>query len=50
MGTVQAAALGFPDLPVVVVPHPIGGLKPEEVRQKADQALDNVIRISIAAR
>jgi hypothetical protein len=33
----------MPDLPLVIVPHPIGGLSPEEVKAKADGIIDNVI-------
>ena len=38
-----AKSLGMPDLPLVIVPHPIGGLSPEEVKAKADGIIDNVI-------
>jgi hypothetical protein len=37
------ASLGMPSLPVVIVPHPIGGLKPDEVRAKADLILKDII-------
>lgn len=40
----EARALGMPDLPIVTVPHPVGGLLPEHVEKKADQALKEVIR------
>jgi hypothetical protein len=33
----------MPDLPMVIVPHPIGGLSPEEVKAKADGIVDAVI-------
>jgi hypothetical protein len=33
----------MPSLPVVIVPHPIGGLKPDEVRAKADLILKDII-------
>ena len=32
------------DLPFVVVPHPLGGISAEEVRKRADGAIDNIIR------
>ena len=39
-----AAGLGMPNLPLVVVPHPIGGISAEEVIAKADSILDKVIK------
>jgi hypothetical protein len=38
-----AKGLGMPDLPLVIVPHPIGGISAEEVTAKADQILDKLI-------
>ena len=38
------AGLGMPDLPLVIVPHPIGGISAEEVIAKADSILDNLIK------
>ena len=38
-----ATGLGMPNLPLVVVTHPIGGISPEEVKLKADSILDAVI-------
>ena len=35
--------MGMPDLPLVIVPHPVGGLSPEEVKAKADGIIDAVI-------
>jgi hypothetical protein len=34
----------MPHLPIVTVPHPLGGLPPGQVEKKADQALQEVIR------
>jgi hypothetical protein len=36
--------LGLPTLPIVTVPHPVGGLHPEQVEKKADQVLEDVIQ------
>jgi len=33
----------MPNLRIVVVPHPIGGVSLEEVQIKADSIVDNVI-------
>jgi hypothetical protein len=32
------------DLPIAIVSHPIGGLRPEEVLQKGDLIIEEVIR------
>ena len=39
-----AKGLGMADLPLVIVPHPIGGISAEEVTAKADGILDKVIK------
>jgi hypothetical protein len=31
------------DIPLVIVPHPVGGIGPEEVEAKADAVLDKVV-------
>jgi len=33
----------MPDLPLVVVSHPIGGISPEEVKIKADNIIEKII-------
>jgi len=38
-----AAADQIPDLAMAVMPHPIGGLTPEEVRAKADGVVGEVV-------
>ena len=40
-----STAKGLPSLPLVVVPHPLGGLAPEEVQAKADTAIDQVVQL-----
>jgi hypothetical protein len=40
-----SAAKGLPSLPLVIVPHPIGGLTPKEVQDKADGAIEQVLRL-----
>jgi hypothetical protein len=39
-----AKGMGMADLPLVIVPHPIGGIPAAEVIVKADAILDNVIK------
>ena len=34
----------MPTLPIVTVPHPVGGLSPGQVEKKADQALEDVVQ------
>ena len=40
----QAQALGMPGFQVIRVPHPVQNLTPEEVRQRAEQALEAVVQ------
>lgn len=39
-----AKAKGLSVLTLVVIPHPIGGLEPEKVREKADKSIDLVVK------
>ena len=39
---------GIPDYPFVVVPHPLGSLMPETLRERAVQAAPDVLRILLA--
>jgi hypothetical protein len=41
---VQARALGLPDVRRVIVPHPIQDATDEEMRAKAEAALDATLR------
>ena len=41
----EKEAFGAPDHPVLVVQHPIGTVKVEEVNKKADAAFDQLIEI-----
>ena len=52
MGTVEFEALarlearnrGLEALPLVLVPHPLGGIREDEVLRKAQLAIDPVVR------
>lgn len=44
LGKAEAQALGMANLPMVIVPHPIGGIDPKEVAKKADDAFEDVIK------
>ncbi|MCH9047156.1 MAG: hypothetical protein IIA40_13760 [SAR324 cluster bacterium] len=39
----ESKNLGMPDLAIAIVEHPIGGLKPDQVAQRAQAALEPVI-------
>ena len=43
LGRAQARVLGVPDLPLVMIQHPLGGLAIEDVKARADQAAPTVI-------
>jgi len=33
----------MPDLRLAIIPHPLGGLMPEEVKEKADRVVEGII-------
>ena len=39
---------GIPDYPFVVVPHPLGSLSAEQLRERAMQAAPEVLKILLA--
>jgi hypothetical protein len=39
---------GIPDFPYVVLPHPLGSLPAEQLRDRAAQATPDVLRILLA--
>jgi hypothetical protein len=41
----QAKTLRMPRLPMVIIPHPLGGLKPEEVAERAKIAFVETVKI-----
>ena len=45
LATQTANDLGLPDLRVVSVAHPIGGVEPDEIRRRADGVVDEVLRL-----
>jgi hypothetical protein len=44
----EKEAFGAPDHPVLVVQHPIGTVRIEEVNQKAEAAFDQLVNILLA--
>ena len=45
MGRASAEVAGLPDYPFALVPHPIGRLRPEELRARAEAALPQVLAL-----
>jgi hypothetical protein len=45
LGRAQAAALGNPELPIAVIPHPFGTRTREEVRDLARQCIGDVVTL-----
>ena len=39
----HARVLGRPEFQPVVIPHPLGGMEPEEVRKRAAAAEDQIV-------
>ena len=46
----EREAFGAPDHPVLVVQHPIGTVKIEEVNKKADAAFDKLVDILLESQ
>ena len=45
LGRAQARALGHPDLPIAVIAHPFGIRTRDEVRQIAEQCVEQIVRL-----
>jgi hypothetical protein len=46
MARTQARVFGEPDLSLLVVPHPLGGIPVDDVRARAESALPGLIRLA----
>jgi hypothetical protein len=46
----EVQALRMPHLPMVVIPHPLGGLKPEEVEERAKGAVEEILKNHLPPR
>ena len=44
LGGAQARVFGVPDLPLLEIKHPLGGLGLDKVRERADAALPQLIK------
>jgi hypothetical protein len=45
LGQAQARTFGVPDLPLIEIRHPLGGIPLDEVKTRADQALPALIAL-----
>ena len=44
LATLEARNRGLAELPLALIPHPLGGIHEEEVLKKADLAIETVVR------
>ena len=49
LGKAQARALGYPGLPIAVIPHPFGVRSRDEVRQIAETCIDDIAKLVAGA-
>jgi hypothetical protein len=45
LGQAQSRVFGVPDLPLIVIPHPLGGIALDEVRGRAEVAIPKLINL-----
>ena len=45
LGRTQSRVLGVPDLPLIVVEHPLGGISMDDVKARADAALPGLLEM-----
>ena len=45
LGTAQAKVFGVPDLPLLKIQHPLGGLSMDKVRERAAVALPQLLEM-----
>ena len=45
LGTAQARVFGVPDLPLLKIQHPLGGLDLEKVKERAAIALPQLLKL-----
>ena len=45
LGKAQSRVFGVPDLPLVIIPHPLGGLSLEQVEGRAHHALPQLAKL-----
>ena len=45
LGEAQARTFGVPDLPLLRIPHPLGGINLEQVKGRAEAALPKLLEL-----
>jgi hypothetical protein len=45
LGSAQARVFGVPDLPLLQIEHPLGGLGMDKVRERAGVALSQLLKV-----
>jgi hypothetical protein len=45
LGRNQSRVFGVPDLPLLLIPHPLGGLSLEQVEGRAQHAIPQVVEL-----
>jgi hypothetical protein len=45
LGKAQARVFGTPELPLVMIPHPLGGLSLEQVGERARVAIPQIVAV-----
>ena len=45
LGQTQAKIFGVPELPLLIIPHPLGGLDLESVKERAEVAAPQFIKL-----
>jgi hypothetical protein len=50
LGRAESSALGLAVLPIAIIQHPLGGLKPEAVQQRAHSVVDTVQQLLTTPR
>jgi hypothetical protein len=45
LGKAQSRVFGVPDMPFIVIPHPLGGLALGDVKARAEVALSQVVKL-----
>ena len=49
LGRTQARVLGIPDLPLIIIQHPLGGIAMDDVKARADAALPQLLEMMRAS-